>query len=71
MDTGDLLRNFLLEYQRIRAMPPDVVRQVLFFDTRCPIPCQELGRRRGRKRKQPPSTAETKIGLGQEAPSSQ
>jgi hypothetical protein len=34
---GDFLRKFLLEYQRIRTMPPDVVRQVLFFQPRCSL----------------------------------
>jgi hypothetical protein len=33
MDAGDLLRNFLLEYQRIRTMPPDMVWRVLFFES--------------------------------------
>jgi hypothetical protein len=30
MDTGNLLHEFLLEYQRIRTMPPGVVRLVLY-----------------------------------------
>jgi hypothetical protein len=66
MDARDLLRQLLLDYQRIRTMPPDVVRQVLFFESRSPIPRQESGGRRGRKRKRPSSAAEIEISMGEE-----
>jgi hypothetical protein len=66
MDSGNLLREFLLEYQRIRSMPPDVVRRVLFFESRCPIPRQGPGGRRARKRKRPHATTEDEVSLGKE-----
>jgi hypothetical protein len=67
MDARDLLRKFLLEYQRIRTMPPDVVRQVPFFKSKCPLPRQDSSQRRGRKRKRSsPSTTAT-ISMGQKA----
>jgi hypothetical protein len=52
LDARQLLRKFLLEYQRICTMPPDVVQGMLYlFESSCPIPSQELGGRRGRQRK--------------------
>jgi hypothetical protein len=69
VDAGHLLRKFLLEYERIRSMPPDVVRRVLFFESACPIPRQESGRRRGRKRKRPPSSTTSEVSVGEEAAS--
>ena len=37
MDGGDILRKFLLEFERIRTMPADVVRQVLHFESGCEV----------------------------------
>jgi hypothetical protein len=61
---GDILRKLLLEYQRLRSMPPDVVRRVLFFESKCPIPRQAKSYRRGKQ--QPGSSATDDRGLGQE-----
>jgi hypothetical protein len=47
---GDLLRKFLLECQRLCSMPPDVVRRVLFFESKCPVPRQAKTYRRGKQR---------------------
>jgi hypothetical protein len=41
LDSGKLLREFLLEYQRICTMPADVVRRVLYFESKCPIPRED------------------------------
>ena len=35
VDGGDILCKFLLEFERIRTMPADVVRQVLHFEPKC------------------------------------
>jgi hypothetical protein len=68
MDAGNLLHKFLLDYQRLRTLPPDVVRRMLFFESRSPLPRQESSRRGGRKRKRPTPSAEVEIGMGQETP---
>jgi hypothetical protein len=68
MDSRDLLYEFLLEYQRLRTMPPDVVRRVLFFESKCPVPRQGPGGRRTRKRKRSPASTEDEVRLGEEAP---
>jgi hypothetical protein len=47
---GNLLLQFLLDYQKLRSMPPDVVRRVLFFKPRCVVPRQATSSRRGRQR---------------------
>jgi hypothetical protein len=67
LDSGNLLRKFLLEYQRIRTMPADVVRRVLYFESKCPVPCEDLGRRRRRKRKQSAAPAVDEASMGKEA----
>jgi hypothetical protein len=66
VDAGNLLHQFLLEYQRIRTMPPDVVRRVLFFESRCPVPRQGPGGRGARKRKRPSTPAKDEVSLGKE-----
>jgi hypothetical protein len=50
MDSRHPLHTFLLEYKRLRSMPPDVVRRVLYFESKCPVPREESGGRGGRKR---------------------
>jgi hypothetical protein len=66
MDSGNILRKFLYEYERIRTMPADVVRRVLFFESKCPLPRETASRRRG-KRKRPGAPAENDGRLGEEA----
>jgi hypothetical protein len=44
MDGGNILRKFLLEFERIRSMPADVVRKMLHFESGCKIPCEALER---------------------------
>jgi hypothetical protein len=51
MDPGDILREFLLVYERLRSMPADVVRRVLFFEPKDMFPYQTESDRRRRKRK--------------------
>ena len=68
MDPGHLLRQFLLEYERLRSMPADVVRRVLYFEPQHSIPCQDQSRRGNGKRKRPATPGENDLGLGEETP---
>jgi hypothetical protein len=43
MDWRHILRNVVLEYERLRSMPADVVLRVLYFECKCGVPCQESG----------------------------
>jgi hypothetical protein len=66
VDARNILYKFLLEFERIRTMPADVVRRVLYFQSRCPVPREERSRRRGGKRKRPSASATNETGLGKE-----
>jgi hypothetical protein len=66
VDARDLLHEFLLEFKRLRSMPADVVRRVLYFESKCLVPCQDSSRRRGRKRERSAATAEDEVCLGKE-----
>jgi hypothetical protein len=70
MDPGDLLCKFLLVYERLRTMPADVVRRVLFFESRCPLPCEATSDRRRRKRKRSTPSTTNAVSMGQEATTS-
>jgi hypothetical protein len=69
MDPGDLLRKFLLVYERLRSMPADVVRRVLFFEPRDTVSCEAESDRRRRKRKRSHAPSADASGLGEEAAS--
>jgi hypothetical protein len=64
MDQGDLLREFLLEYEWLHTMPPDVVRH---FKSKCPVSRQESGGGRNRKRNHPPTSATDAGGVRKQA----
>ena len=50
LDAGDFLRQFLLEFKRLRSMPKDVVWRLLYFGKRSRVPhCSDRGHGR-RKR---------------------
>jgi hypothetical protein len=68
VDPGDLLRKFLLEYERLLTMPADVVRRMLYFEPQHPVPDQEQSRRRGGKRKGPLASTTVEGSLGKQAP---
>jgi hypothetical protein len=69
MDPGDLLRKFLLVYERLRSMPADVVRRVLFFEPRDSVPCEATSDRRRRKRKRSVAPSTHAGSVGKEATS--
>ena len=50
LDRGDILRKFFVECQRLSSMPDDVVRRMLYFQSRSEVPCQG---REGSGRKRP------------------
>ena len=49
VDGGDILRKFLVECQRFRSMPHDVVWRMLFFEARQKVSYKsgKVGRKRG------------------------
>jgi hypothetical protein len=67
MDPRHILGKLPLEYERLRSMWVDVVRRVLFFESKCAVPRQESGGRGGRKRKQPSASTEDEVRLGKQA----
>jgi hypothetical protein len=71
MDLRHVLHKFLLEYERLRFMLADVVRRVLFFESKCAVPRQDSGGRGRRKRKRPSASTEDEVGLGKQALGSQ
>jgi hypothetical protein len=64
---GNILRKFLLDYEWLQSVPPNVVRRVLFFQSRSSVPYQTDCSRRGRKRPRPEGETEVGDGLGKEA----
>jgi hypothetical protein len=70
MDPGDLLCQFLLVYERLRSMPADVVRRLLFFGPRDSVSCETTSDRRGRTRKRPDASTTDDCRLGKETKSS-
>jgi hypothetical protein len=70
MAAGDILRQLLLEYEKLRTLPADVVRRVLFFESRSALPRKATGSRRGRKRGRPSASPEDDHVVGKEAPRS-
>ena len=67
MDPGNILHEFLLEFERLRSMPADVVRRLLYFEPNRPLPNQDQSRRRGRKRNRPPDARTPDVGVGNQA----
>jgi hypothetical protein len=65
---GNILRKFLLECKRLRAVSQDVVRRVLYFESRSGVPHSNVGRRAGAKRKGPERQGEDREGLGEKEP---
>jgi hypothetical protein len=61
---GNILRNFLLECKRLRAVSQDVVRRVLYFEARDSFPRSDIGRQAGTKRKRSEGYREDRKGLG-------
>jgi hypothetical protein len=50
MDSGHLLRKFLLEFEKLHTMSPDVVRRLLYFEPKSSFSHQKQSRRGSRKR---------------------
>jgi hypothetical protein len=67
VDSRDILREFLLEFERLRTMPADVVRRVLYFEPHHPVPDQAQSRRGRRKRERPVDARTPDDSLGQQA----
>jgi hypothetical protein len=65
---GNLLRKFLLECQRLRTVSQDVVRGVLYFESRGGLPHSNYGGRTGTKRKEPEGRGADRESLGQKKP---
>jgi hypothetical protein len=61
---GNILRKFLLECKRLRAVSEDVVRGVLYFEHGSGFPHSNVGRRAGSKRKEPEGCGQNREGLG-------
>jgi hypothetical protein len=51
LDPGRLLCKFLLVFERLRTMPADVVRRVLFFGSRNTLSCEAASNQQRQKRK--------------------
>jgi hypothetical protein len=61
---GNILRTFLLECKRLRAVSQDVVREVLYFEHGSGIPHSNVGGRAGSKQKEPEGCGQNRKGLG-------
>ena len=61
---GNILRKFLLECKRLRAVSQDVVRGVLYFEPRGGLPHPNAGGRPGAKRKGPEGYGKDRESLG-------
>ena len=61
---GNILRKFLLECKRLRTVSQDVVRGVLYFQSRDKFPHSDAGRRAGSKRKESEGRGEDREVLG-------
>lgn len=68
VDPGNILHKFLLEFEKLRSMPADVVRRMLYFEPRHSVSDKRQSRRGGRKRKRSVDSRKIDVGLGQEAP---
>jgi hypothetical protein len=66
VDLGNLLREFLLEFERLRSMPADVVRRMLYFEPQRPVSDKKQSRRGGRKRKRSIDARKTDVGVGKQ-----
>ena len=62
LDSGDFLRKFLLGCQRLRSVPEDVVRKVLYFGDTGGLSCPEIGRCEGGKRRRGRSEVRKQVG---------
>jgi hypothetical protein len=69
MDPGNILCKFLLVFERLRSMPADVVRRMLFFESRDFVPCETTSNQGRWKQKQSHASATDAGGMGQEAES--
>jgi hypothetical protein len=69
VDSRNILREFLLEFERLRSVPADVVRRMLFFESNHPVPDQKQSRRSGRKRKRSGGARTADDCLGEQASS--
>jgi hypothetical protein len=65
---GNILRKFLLECKRLRAVSQDVVRGVLYFESRSGVSRPHVGQRAGSKRKKPEGYGEDRKSLGEKNP---
>jgi hypothetical protein len=67
LDSGDFLRELLLECQRLHSMPADVVRRMLYFKSGSDVSRKPIGKQGGRKRKRPRGSSKVEKGVGHEA----
>jgi hypothetical protein len=67
VDPGHLLREFLLEFEKLRTMSPDVVRRLLYFEPKRSFSDQKQSRRASRKRQRPVDSGAPDLGLGEQA----
>jgi hypothetical protein len=65
---GNILRKFLLECKRLRAVSQDVVRGVLYYEARSGVPHSNVERRTRTKRKEPEGCGESGESLGKKKP---
>jgi hypothetical protein len=70
VDEGSFLRKLLLDCWRLHAMPADVVRRLLFFESLGDVLCEPLGKRGGRKRKRPAGSVSCNEKVGEQASTS-
>jgi hypothetical protein len=66
LDPGNFLRKLLLDCRRFYAMPPDVVRRMLFFRSDSEFLCQTPRKRGGRKRKRAQRSGKIGDGVGKQ-----
>jgi hypothetical protein len=66
LDAGNILFKFLLASRRLRSLPDDVVRRMLYFESRDPVPREAFGRRGGRKRERPEGSGKADKSVGKE-----
>jgi hypothetical protein len=67
----NLLRKLLLDHERLQSLPPDVVRRMLFYESRSPLSYEGESHRHGGKRKRSKGETETDLSLGKASPAGQ
>ena len=65
---GNILRKFLLECKRLRAVSQDVVQGVLYFESRSGVSRPHVGRRAGSNKRNPRDTARIEKAWGRKNP---